>query len=111
MMRPLVFAWLLPASPAPRAARLAAASAAVLALLTAGCASTSPDYDSLFGDATRVLNAQQLIDPQAAQRNADAVPPTDGRTMREAMDRQVESYKKPPPTSVVNIGLSGGTGN
>lgn len=109
MMRRLKPARDLPAMPAPRIARLAVASAALLAVLGAGCAaSTSPDFDSVFGDAARSLNAQQIRDPQAAQRNGTTLPPTDGRTVREAMDRQVDDFKRPPQPSVINIGLGGG---
>lgn len=91
--------------------RAALAGAAVLAVLLSGCAaSTSPDYDSRFGNAARALTAQQLIDPDAPRRNADTVQPTDGRSMREAVDRQVDSFKKPPPTTIYNIGLSAGGG-
>ena len=83
--------------------------AAATAVLGAGCAaSTSPVFDSRFGDASRTLRAQQLIDPNAPTRNADARPAKDGRTMREAMDRQVESFRQPPPTNIVNLGVGGG---
>ena len=95
---------------APRRAVLLAT--VVLALLAAGCttATGSPEYDSRFGDAARTLRAQQLIDPDAPRRNADTQPPTDGRTMREAVDRQVDSFKKPPATNIINIGVGGGGG-
>jgi hypothetical protein len=97
----------------PRPATAWALLAAAVAVLAAGCAaSTSPDFDSRFGDASRALRAQQLIDANAPKRNADAQPATDGRTMREAVDRQVESFKQPPPTNIINIGVgAGGGGN
>ena len=111
MMRSLKPARVGPALHASGAMRRTAAAAALLALLGAGCAATtSPDYDSVFGDATRILSAQQVLDPQAAQRNANVLPPTDGRTVREAMDRQVDDYRSPPPTNVINIGVGGGNG-
>lgn len=104
MTRPFVTDRFLPAS---RAARLGVAVLA--ALLTVGCAASgSPDYDSRFGEASRALRAQQLIDEQAASRNAGVTPATDGRTMREAVDRQVESFKQPPATNIINIGVGGG---
>ena len=82
--------------------------AASLAFLTAGCAiSGTPAYDSQFGDAARALKAQQTYDPQAPQRHAGVVPGTDGRTMREAIDRQVGSFKEPPAPTVINIGVGG----
>ncbi|HSI58041.1 MAG TPA: hypothetical protein VLA16_10810 [Ideonella sp.] len=81
-------------------------AACLLAL--GGCAATaSPDWDARFGDRLRVLQAQQLIDPAAPTRNAQASAPTDGRTTREAMERHVESYRSPPPSNVINIGVGG----
>lgn len=71
-----------------------------------GCAATaSPEWDSRFGDSSRALKAQQLIDPAAPTRNAQTTSPTAGRTVREANDRHVESYRSPPPTNVINIGV------
>ena len=81
-------------------------SAAATAALSGGCAVTgTPDYDRLFGDGTRALTAQQIYDPRAPLRHAGVVPATDGRTMREALDRHVGSFKEPPATSVINIGV------
>jgi hypothetical protein len=81
---------------------------AVSLLVLGGCAaSASPNWDAQFGDPSRMLKAQQLIDPDAPTRNAQATPPSDGRTTREAMDRHVESYRVPPPTTVINIGNIG----
>lgn len=83
-------------------------AAAVCLLALGGCAATaSPDWDARFGDSVRILKAQQLIEPDAPARNAQASPPTDGRTAREAMDRHVESYRSPPPTTVINVGNIG----
>ncbi|MDO8778825.1 MAG: hypothetical protein Q7K57_60920 [Burkholderiaceae bacterium] len=79
--------------------------AAVCLLALGGCAATaSPDWDARFGDSVRILKAQQLIAPEAPARNAQESPRTDGRTAREAMNRHVESYRSPPPTTVINIG-------
>lgn len=73
-----------------------------------GCAATaSPDWDASFGDRSRIMKTQQLIDPAAGERNAQASPRTDGRTAREATERHVESYRSPPPTNVINIGVGG----
>ena len=84
------------------------AAACLLAL--GGCAATtSPEWDRQFGDSTRVINAQQLVEPGAPQRNAQSSPRTDGRTTRAAMDVHVETYRTPPPTNVINIGVGGGT--
>jgi hypothetical protein len=90
----------------PRLTLLAAASLVALG----GCAATaSPDYDSRFGDGARALRAQQLHDPAAPQRNAQNAGRTDARTLREGMDRHGDTYRQPPPTSVINIGVGGGS--
>lgn len=82
--------------------------AALCLLVLGGCAaSASPDWDAQFGDRVRSLNAQQLIAPEAPATNAQATPPTDGRSAREAMSRHVESYRSPPPTTVINVGSIG----
>jgi len=79
--------------------------AACLAAL-GGCAATaSPEWDARFGDSTRALKAQQLIDPAAPKRNAGVTSPASGKTVREANERYVETYRSPPPTNVINIGL------
>jgi hypothetical protein len=87
--------------------KLSITAASLLAL--GGCAATaSPDWDARFGDSARNLNAQQTIDPAAPVKNAQTQPRADGRTVREASERQVETYRSPPPASVINIGV--GTG-
>jgi len=89
-------------------AKLSIIAACLLAL--AGCAATaSPEWDARFGTSARTLNSQQLIDPAAPVKNAQAQARADGRTVREASERQVETYRSPPPPSVINIGV--GTGN
>lgn len=86
-----------------------AALAAAACLLATGCANTLNKGDASFGMPTRTLIAQQIRNPQAPQHNAAFTPATDGRTLREAMDRHVGSFKEPPPTTVVNIGVGGGS--
>jgi hypothetical protein len=82
----------------------------ILALVLGGCAaSASPGWDDRFGDANRVLNAQQVIDPAAPTKNAQAAPPADGRTVREAAERHVDSYRNPPAPTVINIGVGAGS--
>jgi len=90
-----------------RSMNLVLAAAALTAL--GGCAATaSPQWDARFGDSARALGAQQLIEPDAPARNAQAVARTDGRNARDAMDRHAETYRSPPPTNVINIGVGGG---
>jgi hypothetical protein len=95
--------------PSLRGLLIAAAIVAPLAL--DGCAaSTSPNWDQRFGDGTRGLLAQQLLAPDAPRRNAAASAPSDGRTVRESVDRQLDSYRAPPATNVINIGVGSGGG-
>ncbi|HKX41599.1 MAG TPA: hypothetical protein VJO99_10610 [Burkholderiaceae bacterium] len=83
------------------------AAACLLAL--GGCAaSASPEWDARFGESNRMLAAQQVLDPAAPTRNAQKVAPTDGRTAREATNRHVDTYRSPPPTSIINIGVGAG---
>ena len=76
-------------------------AAACMAAL-GGCAATgSPEWDARFGDRLRILRAQQVIDAAATGRNAQAIPPSDGRTVRESSERHVEGYRTPSQSSVV----------
>lgn len=82
--------------------------ACTAAALLAGCAGTASEWERTFGDASRQLRAQQLIDPAAPQRNQGAALTSDGRSTREATERYVDSFKAPPPTNVINIGVGAG---
>lgn len=89
---------------------LMVATACVVVALGGCAATTSPEWDARFGDSSRALKAQQLIDPAAPSRNAQTTQSTDGRSVREAGDRYIETYRSPPPSNVINIGVGGGTG-
>ncbi len=78
------------------------------ALLSGCAATTTPAYDRHFGDASRALMAQQVIDPDAPARRAAKGIRVDGRLSREAGVRLVDSYKAPPPSNVINIGVGAG---
>jgi hypothetical protein len=80
------------------------APVALLACTLSACTSTAPVWESRMGDTNRQLNAQQLIDPAAPKRNAQTQAASDGRTVREANGRYVESFQNPPPTTIINIG-------
>jgi hypothetical protein len=85
-----------------------AALALALTLTLSGCAATgSPETDGRFGDSLRILQAGQLIAPDAPTRHGQTLPPSDGRTVSEAVQRQVESYRSPPPSNVIQIGVGG----
>jgi len=78
--------------------------AAVVLMGLVGCASTTPNYDRLFGQAVRAAQAQQTINPEASS-NPDPVAGIDGPAARESIGRYQDSYKTPPPTfNVINIG-------
>lgn len=64
--------------------------AAISAGLLSACVATSPDTDARFGQATHQLLVQQRHDPDATQKNGQAQPPADGRSVRGARD-SVES--------------------
>jgi len=90
------------------AVRTAIGSTALAAIALLSACSTTPNWDRVEGDAVRTLRAQHAIDPSAARRNAGARPEVDGRTTREAVARVVDSYRTPPPSNVINIGVGGG---
>jgi hypothetical protein len=92
--------------------RMTAPAAWLLAAwLAGGCAASgSPGYDARFGDAARELRAQQLIDADAAKRHAGKTPPADGRTLREALDRHVSTYREPPAAPSITIGVGSAAG-
>jgi hypothetical protein len=77
------------------------------ASLSACATSPSPDSDARFGEALRILQAGQLIAPDAPTRHGQTVPPSDGRSVSEAMYRLNESYRSPPPSSVMQSGAGG----
>lgn len=82
-------------------------AAAVLLLLGGCAATTTPRLDAQLGERTRQLGAQQLIDPAAPTRHAGAMPRTDGRTLRDGVERHGEGWRSPPPSNVINIGVGG----
>jgi hypothetical protein len=89
---------------------LALLVAAGVLLMQAGCAATaSPNTDAQLGDSLRVMKAQQSIDPAAARRNGTALPTTEGRLVRGAVDSLRDSSKAPAPSTVINVG-GGGSG-
>lgn len=91
--------------------RLVGGLVATLAVLLGGCAASgSPELDRHFGEASRLIRQQQAIDPVAARHAGGRPPASDGRTVRHAMDRHVESYRQPSSSSVVGEGSNAGGG-
>lgn len=71
----------------------------------AACATTAPDWEARFGDATRQARSAQLIDPNAAQRPA-APMLIDGKAAAGAQTRYSASYGyavKDAPAPALNV--------
>lgn len=83
---------------------------ALLAIaLLAGCAtSTTPNYDTRFGQAVREARLRMTLNPNTVA-GPEAAAGMDGRAAHEAFERYHESFKAPPPVvNVINIGGSAG---
>jgi predicted component of type VI protein secretion system len=77
---------------------------ALLLVLTAGCSTMTPQYDTKFGDAVRAAKLKMTINPDAG-KNPDQVAGMDGKAARETMNLYHDSFKSPPPAvNVINIG-------
>ena len=82
--------------------------AAGAAMLLGACA-TSPYLDSQFGQASRLMQAQQTINPQGLPGNPSAG--VDGKVVKSGYDQYQKSFRAPDPlTQTVTIGLGSGTG-
>ncbi len=79
--------------------------------LLAGCVAIYPEVDQRYGEAVTAAKEAQTLNPQASS-SPKPTPGIDGRAAKETMDRYVDSFKSPPPTTnVINIGGGlGGTG-
>lgn len=87
----------------------------LLALLVAGltgCATSStPQFDSGFGDAVNAARAQQTLNPEASQ-NTKPVDGMDGKAANSVMDRYHQSFDKPTPVgNIFNIGVGSSGGS
>ncbi|GAA4411539.1 hypothetical protein [Quisquiliibacterium transsilvanicum] len=84
---------------------------AVGLMALAGCAPTTPVFDRGFGESARILHAQQVRDPAAAEANRDRpVDGLDGRAAKQALDRYQKSFGDPPKAaSPFLIGVGAGT--
>lgn len=73
------------------------------AALTA-CVQTTPVWDAHFGEAQRMMMAQQVLNPDAGLKE---VPNSlDGGASRETVIRYRNTFKEPPaPQNVFNIGV------
>src|SRR5437879_3646544 len=83
--------------------------ASVSLCAVAGCAATTPAYDSHFGNSVKVLMAQQVINPDAS-RNPNN-PAVDGQAAHAAIERYNKSFQSPTPApNVFMIGVGSGSG-
>ena len=87
----------------------------LLALLIAGmtgCATSStPQFDSGFGNAVNAAKAQQTLNPDASQ-NTQSVDGMDGKAANSVMDRYHQSFEKPTPVgNIFNIGVGSSGGS
>jgi hypothetical protein len=73
----------------------------LLAGLLSACASTTPNWDARFGIDTRMVLAQQVLNPGAA-RNTDPVSGMDGRSARAAYDRYQKAGAEQPPAATTS---------
>lgn len=83
-----------------------------LMVVLASCATSStPQFDSTFGDAVNAAKAAQTLNPDASQ-NTQSVDGMDGKAANSTMDRYHQSFEKPPTTgNVFNIGVGSSTGS
>lgn len=90
--------------------RIAALAALSICTLSA-CVPTAPAFDERFSESTRVLQAQQVRNPEAPVANRDKLPDgLEGRAAREAYERYQKTFTDPPPATMGVIGISSGGG-
>lgn len=87
-------------------------AAGVCALLSVvACVPTAPAFEQGFGSSVRTAVAEQTMNPNATQANANKIPEgLDGRAARETMERYQRSFEQAPKQSspfVIGLGGSG----
>ncbi|WP_423396119.1 hypothetical protein [Burkholderia sp. LMG 21824] len=86
-----------------------AALAAPLAFALAGCMSSTPVWDTRFGQSVRAVTQAQIIDPHAAE-HAAATTVVDGSAAASALDNYDKSFKQiDPPVNAFVIGVGKAT--
>jgi hypothetical protein len=80
----------------------------LIGMTISGC-TTTPAYDSKFGNAVNAAKAQQIINSDAS-RNTDPVAGLDGTPAKDSIERYQSTFKEPPPTFEIFFGApaSGG---
>ncbi len=75
-----------------------------------GCVQTTPQWDSHFGEAQRMMMAQQVLNPDAGTKSLTES--MDGGASRESVIRYRSTFKEPPaPQNVFTIGVGGSGGS
>jgi len=86
-----------------------AALAVPLAFALAGCMSSTPVWDSRFGDSVRTVMQAQIIDPHAGE-HAASTPGVNGAAAAAALDNYDKSFKQiQPPANAFVIGIGKST--
>ncbi|MBY8606222.1 MAG: hypothetical protein IOC39_17365 [Burkholderia sp.] len=81
-----------------------AALAVPLAFALAGCMSSTPVWDTRFGESVRAVTQAQIIDPHAAEHAASSG--VDGGAATAALDNYDKSFKQTvPPANAFVIGI------
>lgn len=79
----------------------------LLAGALTGCMSPTPRLDARFGEASKMLRAQQTLNPEAS-RNTSPVEGIDGKAARGALENYQDSFRQPSSdsggTTNLNIG-------
>lgn len=78
----------------------------LIGMTICGC-TTTPVYDSKFGNAVNAAKAQQTINPDAS-RNTDPVAGLDGTPAKDSIDRYQNTFKEPPPSFEIFFGAPAG---
>lgn len=87
----------------------AATQAMFVAIALSGCVQTTPQWDQHFGEAQRMMMAQQVLNPDAGMK--DVPEAMDGAASRETVVRYRSTFKEPPaPQNVFTIGVGGSGG-
>ncbi|MEN2470366.1 hypothetical protein D1006_37960 [Burkholderia stabilis] len=82
-----------------------AALAVPLAFALAGCMSSTPVWDTRFGESVRAVMQAQIIDPHAAE-HATAPAVVNGGAATAALDNYDKSFKQvDPPANAFVIGI------
>ncbi|OXI93200.1 MULTISPECIES: hypothetical protein [Burkholderia] len=86
-----------------------AALAASLAFALAGCMSSTPVWDTRFGQSVRAVTQAQIIDPHAVE-HAAATTVVSGSAAASALDNYDKSFKQvDPPANAFVIGVGKAT--